>query len=143
VPVVDDLLLLHVLARTAPAELQESAERGEVYATGCWYYRLSRAVHRPQVAGVLSTAFESLTAEERDRARRALDDLPERIGLLSPRGLVPVMTAIDVGRPLNLLTVEALAAALVVGTEILVSAESALLRTAAEHLEIGYRVVQP
>lgn len=140
-PIVDDLLLLHVLAGTASHDLQEAAEGGEGYATGCWYYRLSRAVRRSEVAGVLSTAFESLSPEARDRARRSLDDLPERIGLLSLRGLVPLMSVMDAGRPLNLLAAEALAAALVVGTDIVVTTDSTGLRAAAQHLDVGYRVV--
>lgn len=111
-----------------------------MYATGCWYYRLSLAVQR----GGCRSAFNRLRIIDPRGSRAsesALDDLPERIGLLSLRGLVAVMTKLDARQPLNLLAAEALAAVLVLGTDIVVTTDSPPLRAAAELLDVGYRVV--
>jgi hypothetical protein len=40
--IVDDVLLLRVLAGTAEGQVRDEVERGELFATSCWYYRLSR-----------------------------------------------------------------------------------------------------
>ncbi len=51
------------------------------------------------------------------------------------------MTKLDARQPLNLLAAEALAAVLVLGTDIVVTTDSRPLRAAAELLDVGYRVV--
>ena len=58
----------------------------------------------------------------------AIDRLPDQVGLLSLRRLVPIMTVLSAttGR-LNLLTAEAVAAAVVLDATIVVTTESALL----------------
>jgi len=60
--VVDDALLLGVLAGTAPRELQDAASASQVATTGSWYWRLSRAILDPTSQGALSGAFGELTA---------------------------------------------------------------------------------
>ena len=48
--VVDDALLLGIIANQQVAPIQpylEAASRGEVFTTGSWYRRLSRALAQP------------------------------------------------------------------------------------------------
>ncbi|MDQ6615771.1 MAG: hypothetical protein M3083_13790 [Actinomycetota bacterium] len=59
--VVDDALLLAVLAETATADLQTAVDNGELFSTGSWYWRLSRALHDRASVGVLSRALDDLT----------------------------------------------------------------------------------
>jgi hypothetical protein len=89
--------------------------------------------------GVLSRQLGSLGEDERQRVGIALADLPPEIGLLSLRRLVPVMSAL--GGQLNLLTAEAIAAAVVLESEIAVTTESPLLSQAAAAAGVTVRVV--
>ena len=41
--IVDDALLLAVLAGVADAELNAEVDQGELFTTGSWYWRLGRA----------------------------------------------------------------------------------------------------
>ena len=138
---VDDALLLALIAERdepsiAPYLTQVTA--GEVFTTGSWFWRLARALSGP-TRGVLSRQLESLGEDERQRVRLALADLPPEIGLLSLRRLVPVMSAL--GGQLNLLTAEAIAAAVVLESEIAVTTESPLLVQAAAAAGVTVRVV--
>ena len=111
--VVDDALLLAVLAGTPLADLDEAINEGDVFTTCSWYYRLGRAAHDESFAGALSKAIAELPAERRARAFDGLDSLPDEIGLPDMRELVPVMRRLDAGRQLNFLTAEAVALVLV------------------------------
>jgi hypothetical protein len=91
--------------------------------------------------GTLSRALANLTTRQQDKVMAEVEELPENIGLLSLRKLVPLMSSIDVGRPLNLLTAEAVAAALVLDATIVVTTESALLRNACAQLGVALREV--
>jgi hypothetical protein len=71
----------------------------------------------------------------------SLDQLPDRIGLLGWRRLVPVMSVLDIGRTLDLLAAEALAVGLVVGADIGVTTDAPLVREGAATLGLGYRVI--
>jgi hypothetical protein len=141
VVLVDDALLLALIAERdepsiAPYLAQVTA--GEVFTTGSWFWRLARALSEPG-RGVLSRQLASLGEDERQRVRIALADLPPEIGLLSLRRLVPVMSAL--GGPLNLLTAEAIAAAVVLESGIAVTTESPLLAQAAAAAGVTVRVV--
>ena len=114
--------------------------RGEVFTTGCWHYRLSRAVHSSQMTGALSRQLAELDLERQLRILAALDSLPDEVGPLSLRDLVPLMRALHVSRPLNMLSAEALAAALVLDAEIVVSTDNPMLQGGAEDLGISYRI---
>lgn len=130
--VVDDALLLALVAgweHGSVALVTAAVERGEVFTTGCWYWRLVRALSRPG-HGALSRVFSTFDALHRQQVRRSLSDLPPEIGLLSFRRLVPVMAALP-GQP-NLLTAEAVAAAVTLGGSIAVTTRSALLGGIAE-----------
>jgi hypothetical protein len=141
VVIVDDALLLAILAEqesVSQALLITAAETGEVFTTGSWYWRLARALARPG-QGALSRALVASSEDEQRRVHNALDQLPPEIGLLSIRRLVPVMAALP--GQLNLLTAEAVAAAVVLGAKIAVSTPSPLLTAAAGSVGVGVDVV--
>ena len=137
--VIDDALLLGVLAGAAPSSVQEAAVASQLATTGSWYWRLTRAVFDERSTGSLSRAFAGLADDEQERVRDGLHSLPAEIGLASLRKLVPVMAALDRGRRLNLLTAEAIAAALVLDADIVVTTRSALLDDACDR--VGVEVV--
>ena len=139
--VVDDALLLAILAEqqgTAGALLITAAEAGEVFTTGSWFWRLARVVARPG-QGALSRALAASSEDEQRRVQNALDQLPPEIGLLSLRRLVPVMAALP--GQLNLITAEAVAAAVVLGARIVVSTASPLLAATANSVGVSVDVV--
>lgn len=139
--VIDDQLLLATLSDTAPLDIAAAVERGEVFTTGSWYYRLGRAVTAGSGSGALSGRFRALDEPVRQRVVGALDELPEQIGLLSLRTVVPVMQALAVSRPLNFLNAEALGAALLLDAAIAVTVDAPLLRAGATDLVVDYRVL--
>ena len=137
--VVDDQTLFDVLAQNA-ADLELESIRGELFTTGSWYYRLARASAMGSGFGSLSGRLFDLPAANQERVRRALDELPAEVGLLSLRFVVPVMQALRVQRPLNFLGAEALAAAVMLDAEIVVGVNAPLLAAAAAELNVAYRV---
>lgn len=141
--VVDDALLLSVLAGDPPIELKVAISRGELFTTGAWYYRLARAAHDPGFNGALSSAIDSLQPHRRRRALAGLDALPPEVGLLTMRRLVPVMRRLDVGRRLNFLTAEAVATALLLRGAIRTTTQSPLLGDACRSLGIDQQVMSP
>ena len=102
--------------------LDAAAADGEVYTTGLWYWRLALAAAAGST-GALSRLLTDLPDDSERSVRDALGQ-PPGIGILSLRLLVPVMGALS-GQP-NLLTAEAVAAAVVLDAPILVTTESAL-----------------
>lgn len=141
--VVDDLLLLEVLAGVAEPSTQSAFEAGEVFTTGSWYWRLANAVRTQRLEGALTRAFSDLGVSEQRLVQDHLAELPLSIGLLDYRKLVPVMTAIDVGRPLNMLAAaDAVTTAMTIDATILVRTDAPLVRTAAQALGLGYDVVE-
>lgn len=123
---VDDRLLGAVL-RGEPSPEPGTA----IFTTGYWYVRLCQAVlgasDRP---GALSGPFEALPAEERDRAMQALLELPEPIGLVSLRELAPLIGQLRRHHQLNILGLEALAAARYLDADVYLSAPSPRLQDA-------------
>lgn len=139
--VIDDALLFAVLAGAADDDLRAAADQNELFTTGSWYWRLSRALHDPASAGVLSRSMGGLTGEQQARVVASVERLPDVVGLVSLRELVPVMSALAVGRRLNLLTAEAIAAAVVLNASIVVTIDSALLTDASARLGVEVRRV--
>jgi hypothetical protein len=139
--VVDDHLLLNLLTETHPAWLDDELHRTTVYTTGSWYYRVSLALRRGTGSGTMSSRLSQLEPEGQRRLLEKVGQLPEWIGLIGPRVLVPVMADLAVQRHPNLLTAEALAVALVTDGTICVTVDSPLLRGAADELGIAYRLV--
>jgi hypothetical protein len=141
--VVDDALLLRVLGGVADSSVIDHLHRGELYTSGAWYLRLSRAVHDTRSVGALTRELAAFDEDVRHRVLESLDELPDRIGLVSWRRLVPVMSVLDVGRGLNLLAAEALALGLVLGADIAVTTDTPLVRDGSAMLGLAYRVVAP
>jgi len=140
--VIDDRLLLDVLAGDVRPEVGAEMRRGGVYTTSCWYYRLGRAV-LGSGEGALSRRLDVLGGEPRRAVTDALTELPDAIGILSPRVTVPVMLALRVRRQVNMLSAEALAIALLVSGSILVTTDTPLVRSGAEDLGLAYRLLRP
>lgn len=138
--VVDDHLLLDLLADDPAEWLRAESAHSAVYTTAAWYYRLANAAHRGTGDGALSRKLATLP--ETFRAER-IDNLTDRIGLIGPRVLVPVMAALVTRRRPNGLMAEALAVALITNSTIVVSTDSELLRDCAADLGIGYRLLGP
>lgn len=134
-------MLLDLLAGTGSRELGDALDNGAVFTTGCWYYRLSRAVRTGSGTGSLSGRLGVLEPSQRDRALAGLQELPSTIGLLGYRTLVPLMTALRVRRPLNMLNADALAVALIIDGGIRVKTRSELLGDGARDLGVDYRVI--
>lgn len=80
-----------------------------------------------------------MTEDERRHAESAMAALPVEIGMLRSRRLVPVMRALP-GQP-NLLTAEAVAAAMVLGGEIVVTTDPPLLAQVVAAAGISVDVV--
>ena len=139
--VVDDALLLLILAGAAAPGVQGAFEAGEVFTTGTWYYRLANALRNERVEGALTAAYRQLPGAAQRLVAGHLESLPGSIGLLDYRKLVPIMTALDASRPLNMLAADAIATAIVVDGRILVRTDAPLVRTHAFAVGIGYEIV--
>ena len=61
--VVDDALLLSVLADGPPAEVRAALGQGTLFTTMSWYYRLARATQDPAFNGKLSVALAALPCQ--------------------------------------------------------------------------------
>ncbi len=108
--VVDDHLLLRILLADEPSGLRPDG--GRVFTTGLWYHRLCRSVGDRNVVGVFSRAIGSADTSVAAKAVGAITQLPDRINLLSLRELAwPMARLVDDGIRLNLMSLEALAAA--------------------------------
>ena len=95
-------------------------------------------------AGQLSGPFRGLAADEQARAVQGLLQLPERVGLPESRRLLPEMA--EVARrhpPLNLLNIEATAAARLLRARVLLSppASRGILPTALADEDIRWDTV--
>ena len=139
--VIDDRLLLDVLAGNAPTAVSSEVSDGGVFTTSAWYYRLGRAIFAGSDSGALSGRLALLGEPTSGRVRSALADLPANIGLLHPRVVVPVMFTIRARRPLNWLGAEALAVALVIPARLLLTTEAPALRAAAENTGVDYELL--
>ncbi|HVV35186.1 MAG TPA: hypothetical protein VHC63_01195 [Acidimicrobiales bacterium] len=140
--VVDDLALLEVLAGVAEPAMQQAFESGEVFTTGCWYYRLANALLNNRLEGALTAAFRALGEPEQVQVQEHLDALPPSVGLLDYRKLIPIMTTLETDRQLNMLAADAIATAIAVGGDIVVRTDAPLVRAAAAQFGIAYEVVE-
>lgn len=106
-----------------------AAESGELYTTGYWYWRLARAASHP-AGGALSRSLSAMSEGSQRQVLAAMQKLPERIGLLPLRLLVPVMSALP--GQVNVLTAEAVASAVFIDGTIAVTTTSDMLDRVAE-----------
>jgi hypothetical protein len=120
IQLVDDRLLGGVLRGADPPR-----PGADVFTTGYWYVRLCQAVLGASGrAGVLSGPFASLPDRARARAVEGLLALPPAIGLVSLRDLGPLIGQLRARHDLNILGMEALAAASRLDAEVFLSAPS-------------------
>jgi hypothetical protein len=119
---IDDRLLVdYILAPTRP----RWTRRHMLFTTQCWYYRAARAAVSG-ATGQLSAPFTVLPPDDQAEAIRMIMRLPPSVDLPDGRGLVPEM--VDVSRRhqrLNLMNVEAVAAARLLGSQVLLSPKAA------------------
>ena len=135
---IDDQLLSRVLLGRAPRTF--SSKR--LYTTGYWYVRLCQAaLGADERNGVLSQPFRNLPPNLRAGARAALLELPDEIGLLSLRDLGPTIAELRNRHQLNILGIEALAAASRLGAQVYLSATSPLLERALSLEDIEVKVL--
>lgn len=126
ITLVDDRALSEMLR-------DERAVEGEIYTTGLWYVRLCQAVlaANPR-GGQLSGPIAALPPAAQVAAINALVALPENIGLVSLRTLGPVIAEMRSRHQLNLLSVEALAAARTLDADVLLTTPSPRLEQALQ-----------
>jgi hypothetical protein len=108
---------------------------GAVHTTGLWYVRLCQAVLASNRFGTgqLSGPIASLPPSAQRAAIRALISLPEPIGLASLRELGPTIAELRQRHShLNLLSIEALAAARQLDATVLLTTSSPRLQEALE-----------
>jgi hypothetical protein len=97
----------------------------QLHTTAYWYYRACRAAVLG-AGGHLSGPFRELQPLEQQRAIGAMLQLPENIGLPDTRQLVPLMVDVAGRHPhLNLLNLEAVAAARALAATVWLSPEAA------------------
>jgi hypothetical protein len=135
---LDDGHLSAVLCGIGLADL----DGRDLFTTGYWYVRLCQAVlGGRRSSGMLSGPFASLPNDLRSRATAAVMQLPDAIGVVSLRELAPVIGQLRQDHSLNVLSMEALAAARYLDAEVFLKAESPKLQTALalEHLAVQVR----
>ena len=114
---VDDHLLLRLLLDDEPAGLRPGA--AEVATTGLWYHRLCRALADQSVVGSLSRRLGAADDDLAVRVLASVIELPETVEVLSLRTLGwPMAELVHAGARLNLMSLEALAAARHLSAEI-------------------------
>lgn len=121
---IDDHVLGRLLTSSLTRDDRRALGRSDLFTTGCWYYRLCHAVRSDVVIGSLSGPFEGLPPTVRAAAVGALVELPDTVGLRSWRDLAPVMAELVEVHALNLLSLEALAAATDLGATVVVDSSN-------------------
>ncbi len=135
--VIDDQLLAMVIIGEDPPQADQ-----EIFTTGCWYFRLCRAVlNRTTRDGAISRRFRNLPPERRDVEILRLIELPETVGVESLRTLVPLMSQMHLRHKLNLLGCEALAAAVHLDASVFLSTSSPPLERVLEAEKVAVEVV--
>jgi hypothetical protein len=140
--VVDDHLLLGILLDDEPQDLRPGG--GHVFTTGLWYHRLCRSIGDRSVVGVFSRILGRADPPTAAAAIEAVTHLPDSIDLLSLRELAwPMARLVDDGVRLNLMSLEALAAAEHLEAELCLAVADANppLLAAAQARTIAFRLL--
>lgn len=97
----------------------------------------------PTITGSLSGELSALSAPHRSQAVRSIVRLPDDVGLLSLREIVPVLSELSLTQRLNLLSLEALGAAVHLDADVAVAQENdgRLLREAVSAAGLQYSTV--
>jgi hypothetical protein len=113
---LDDHLLLTVLLGREPTAFRAGGAR--LATTGLWYHRLCRALIDSTVVGSLSRRLSGLAPAAASAAIASVVRLPEDIEMVSLRTLGwPMAELLSGGLRLNLLSLEAIAAARAIDAE--------------------------
>ena len=136
--VVDDHILRVYLAGREPSEVARVRRRSPLFTSGMWYHRLCRGLAASQVRGVHSSRLSHLPPDDAERLLANCRYLPGSVGIVSVRELAWSMALIMRDHRLNLLQLEAIAAARRIGGTICVwdRDESPQLRRAADILGV-------
>jgi hypothetical protein len=139
---LDDHLLLRVLLDDEPSTLRPAA--ATIATTGLWYHRLCRAVADAAVVGSISRRLGAVDDVVASGVLSAVVDLPDTIEMVSFRTLGwPMGELVHAGARLNLLSLEALAAARHLSADVCLAEadDNAPLRAAATNFSIAVRTV--
>ena len=109
---VDDRLLRTMLMAQEPDSLVRLRRHGPAATTSCWLYRLCQAVIDPSIAGTLSGPITAMPPTTRDEVVTRIARLPPEVERVSWREIAWSMADLVQRHRLNLLALEALAAAL-------------------------------
>ena len=141
--IVDDHLLLAVLLGTEPTDLRPVGAR--LATTGLWYHRLCRALTGPAVVGSISRRLSGLAPAAASAVIASAVRLPADIEMVSLRTLGwPMAELRSGGLRLNLLSLEAIAAARAIDADICLAPadRNQTLMDAARTLGLNTRTVQ-
>ena len=139
---IDDHLLLRILLDDEPVELRPGG--AQIATTGLWYHRLCRALADQAVVGSMSRRLGNLDSRSAADTIASVIDLPDTIALQSLRTLAwPMAELVHAGARLNLMSLEALAAALRLGAEICLADvdDNEPLRSAAQRFGVSLRSI--
>lgn len=139
---IDDHLLLSVLLEDETSSLRPGGAR--LATTGLWYHRLCRALVDQALIGSLSRQLGNVNEAIAADVLGAVVDLPDSIELVSLRALGwPMGDLVHAGARLNLLSLEALAAARHLSSEICLAPanDNAPLRSVASNFGVSVRTV--
>lgn len=142
VALIDDHLLLRLLLDEEPQDLRTPGTA--IATTGLWYHRLCRALADQAVVGSMSRRLGAVENDVAARALASVIELPETVELVSLRTLGwPMAELVHTGARLNLLSLEALAAARQLSAEICLAEQddNDPLRAAASAFEVTVRSV--
>jgi hypothetical protein len=141
VVLVDDHLLLELIFDRPPEGLGLAGQ--SVSTTGLWYHRLCRAVANQTVTGAMSKSLGNIDHKLAAVAVSSIVELPGSISMASLRSLGwPMATLLGSGVRLNLMSLEALAAAVQLGADICLAEADTNppLCEAAERLGVSVRI---
>ncbi len=139
---LDDHLVLRVLLDDEPPSLRSAGVT--LATTGLWYHRLCRALSDDAVVGSMSKRLGSVDSEVAADVLGAVADLPDAIQVVSLRTLGwPMAGLAHAGARLNLLALEALAAALHLAGDICLAEadDNTSLRAAAETFGVTVQTI--
>jgi hypothetical protein len=139
---LDDHLVLRLLLNDEPSTLRPVG--ATIATTGLWYHRLCRAVANQTVVGSMSRRLGAVDDAVASDVLGAVVDLPDTIELISLRTLGwPMGELVHAGARLNLLSLEALAAARHLAADICLADadDNAPLRAAATSFGVTVRTI--
>ena len=139
---VDDHLLLRLLLDDEPPSLRPAG--AAITTTGLWYHRLCRALADDAVRGSMSRQLGTVDNAVAADVLAAVVELPATVELVSLRTLGwPMGELVHAGARLNLLSLEALAAAKHLDAEICLAAidDNPPLQAAADTFAVDVRTV--